>query len=228
MINGNLSAVTKDTEERTRKNILKKPEQKLICFLVVRIPLYISSNILTLIGFLGYVITAASLVLARHHNHSGFIFIGILGIFINWFGDSLDGRLAYFRGKPRKWFGFTLDFITDWFGIIVIGAGFIVYLSDNNLYGFFLVTFYAWAMMQALIKYRLTNQYVIDAGGMFGPTEMRIVLCIFLCLEYFWHGIIVSCSIFGICALFIINMINFVQLLKEAHKKDQHELSTRL
>ena len=50
-------------------------------------------------------------------------------LIINWFGDSLDGRLAYYRNKPRKWYGFSLDITVDWFTTLLIGAGYAIYTS---------------------------------------------------------------------------------------------------
>jgi hypothetical protein len=109
MINNNLkqqnsNASLKITGDRRRTNILKKPEQRLLAFLVQHIPLWISSDMLTVIGLVGSMITASSFVLALYV-HRGWLLLGILGFAVNWFGDSLDGRVAYFRNKPRKWYG---------------------------------------------------------------------------------------------------------------------------
>jgi hypothetical protein len=42
----------------------------------------------------------------------------------------MDGRLAYYRNRPKKLYGFTLDITIDWIGIILIGVGFIVYAKE--------------------------------------------------------------------------------------------------
>jgi phosphatidylserine synthase len=44
--------------------------------------------------------------------------MGYFGFAINWFGDSLDGRIAYYRNTPRKWYGFALDCIMDWLSLV--------------------------------------------------------------------------------------------------------------
>ena len=75
--------------------------------------------------FVGSLITCGSFV-AAHYFGISYLLFSLLGLFINWFGDSLDGRLAYYRNKPRKWFGFTLDLIVDWLGTILMGLGFMV------------------------------------------------------------------------------------------------------
>lgn len=112
--------------DRTRTNLLKKQEEMAISWLVQRIPSFITSNMLTGIGFFGNMIVCASFVLASFFSRS-FLLLGLLGFAISWFGDSLDGRLAYFRNKPRRKYGFTLDITIDWLSIILIGLGYIIY-----------------------------------------------------------------------------------------------------
>jgi phosphatidylglycerophosphate synthase len=67
---------------------------------------------LTFIGVSGSLIVLSGFILAVYV-HKNYLLLGVPGFVINWFGDSLDGRLAYFRKKPRKWYGFTLDLVTD-------------------------------------------------------------------------------------------------------------------
>ena len=93
--------------DRTRTNLLKKQEEMAISWLVQRIPSFITSNMLTGIGFFGNMIVCASFILASFYSRS-FLLLGLIGFAISWFGDSLDGRLAYYRNKPRRKYGFTL------------------------------------------------------------------------------------------------------------------------
>ena len=55
-----LNIIAKD---RKRTNILKSSEQKLIAYLVQKVPLWINSDGLTAIGFFGNVMVASSIVL---------------------------------------------------------------------------------------------------------------------------------------------------------------------
>ena len=87
-------------EGRNRTNIFKTSEQKFIAYLVQRMPKWLSSDMLTAIGFLGSILTFASFLLA-FYIHPTFLLLGVLGYFICWFGDSLDGRIAYYRHIPR-------------------------------------------------------------------------------------------------------------------------------
>jgi hypothetical protein len=52
------------THDRERTNILKNLEQKTLVFLVQRIPSWLKSDGLTLIGFIGSLVVLASFILA--------------------------------------------------------------------------------------------------------------------------------------------------------------------
>lgn len=79
-------------EGRNRTNLFKDSEQKFIAYLVQRMPKWLSSDMLTAIGFLGSLMTFASFVFA-FYVHPTFLLLGVLGYFVSWFGDSLDGRI---------------------------------------------------------------------------------------------------------------------------------------
>ena len=217
----NTNALEKITKDRNRTNILKKYEQQLLAYLVQRIPSWISSDMLTGIGFVGSIITSCSFILALYFQRE-WLLVGILGFFINWFGDSLDGRLAYYRNRPRKWYGFSLDCIIDWLSNILIGFGYIIYSGSKNgeLIGFGFVVFYGWAMMMALLRYKITNQYIIDSG-ILGPTEVRVIISIALALEVIFPGTIIYSGLTACITLLIFNIKDFLQLLKMADLRDK-------
>ncbi|MDR1338816.1 MAG: CDP-alcohol phosphatidyltransferase [Prevotellaceae bacterium] len=225
-MNNTENALSKITRDRERTNLLKKYEQNTLAFLVQHIPSWINSDALTAIGLTGSFATAASFVLAFYF-HRIFLLFGILGFAINWFGDSLDGRLAYYRNKPRKWYGFTLDFTVDWLTNILIGLGYIIYVGGKwELLGFGFVVLYGWAMMTALLRYKIINKYTIDSG-LLSPTEVRIIISLFLMLEVIWQGSIVYCGILACAVLFVINIIDSLKLLKVADNRDKEEKSEK-
>jgi hypothetical protein len=211
--------------DRKRTNLLKKYEQKLISFLVAHIPSWVSPDMLTSTALFGGFIILVGFILATNINKL-FLLISIAGFIIDWFGDSLDGNLAYFRNKPRKWYGFSLDYVIDWLIIIFIGAGYMVYLEGIwKWLGFCFVAFYGWAIIISLVRYKVTNQYIIDSG-IFGPTEVRGGLILFLLLEILCKGTL-AYSTAIICSIFlIVNILDFIKLLKEADQKDIQEKLT--
>ena len=209
-------------EGRNRTNILKRYEQPALAFLVRHIPSWMNSDMLTAIGLAGGLIITAAFVMATCF-HRSFLLLCIWGFAINWLGDSLDGRLAYFRSKPRKWYGFALDLTADWLTTVFIGCGYIVYVGGEwELLGFGFVVLYGWAMMTNLLRYKITGVYMIDSG-LFGPTEVRIIISIILLAEVVFEDFIIYSSIFVCIILFIINLTDTLKLLKLADCRDKKE-----
>jgi len=210
------------SQDRARTNILRKYEQKTIAYLVQRIPSWISSNMLTGIGFFGSFIILLSFVLATYFGEI-YLLLGVFGFMVCWFGDSLDGRIAYYRNKQRKWYGFALDITADWIGIVLMGWGFVIYIDNSwEIVGFCFVVLYGWEMLTTMLRYKITNTYSIDSG-LFGPTEVRIVISMILILEVVLKGSILYSSALACVLLFITNIIDTNKLLKMANDRDTEE-----
>lgn len=228
-INGKTSSQSKIREvlesisrDRTRTNLLRAAEQATLAFLVQRIPARISSNMLTAVGFFGSLIVFLSFILATYIDRT-YLLLGVLGFMISWFGDSLDGRTAYFRKKPRKLYGFVLDITIDWISIITIGCGYLVYSEGVwELLGYGFVVMYGWEMIIALLRYKITGKYSIDSGK-FGPTEARIVVSIIMVAEVLFQGSINFSSVVAVLALFIINIYDTRRLLKVSDDIDKND-----
>lgn len=215
------------SKERGRTNLFKEIEQRTIAFLVQRIPSWINSDMLTAIGFLGSIIILLSFVLAARVNET-YLLIGVLGFMVSWFGDSLDGRLAYYRKIPRKWYGFTLDLTVDWLGIILMGLGFMIYANEAwKIVGFGFVVLYGWEIITALIRYKVTDKYAIDSGKL-GPTEARIIISLILIFEVIFKGSILYSSVIACVVLFIVNIIDTMKILKLADARDTEEKETKI
>ncbi|MFZ4725938.1 MAG: CDP-alcohol phosphatidyltransferase family protein [Paludibacter sp.] len=212
--------------DRHRTNILKNIEQKSIAYLVQRIPSWISSDMLTAIGFFGNIIIFFSFVLAAYV-HVAYLILASLGFAISWFGDSLDGRIAYYRNIPRKWYGLSLDITIDWIGIVLMCTGFIVYVEGMwKLIGFVFVVLYGWEMISTLVRYKITNKYSIDSG-LFGPTEVRIIISGILILEVFLKDSILVSGTIACVLLFISCVVDTFKLLKLADIQDKEELEKK-
>jgi len=187
--------------DRPRTNLLKRQEEMAISWLVQRIPAFITSNMLTGIGFFGNMIVCGSFILASFFNRN-FLLLGLLGFAVSWFGDSLDGRLAYYRNKPRKKYGFTLDITIDWISIILIGLGYIVYAEGTwKLLGYGFVVLYGWEIIIALIRFSITGRYSIDSGKV-GPTEVRIIIGLIMIAEVLFPGSLNYSAFVVVIALF--------------------------
>lgn len=207
------------SQDRKRTNILHDQEIALIAYLVERIPRWVTSNMLTSLGLAGNLLVALFMCIASVYG-SWWLLLTPLAFFINWFGDSLDGRLAYYRKKPRKWFGFCLDIVVDWIGIIAIGLGYYTYvLPEWKIIGFIFVVLYGAEMIISQLRYKVTDKYSIDSG-LLGPTEVRIILAILFCMDFFvpgsihWIGLAVS------IVLLLSFISDFRKLLALADERD--------
>lgn len=212
--------------DRTRTNLLKKQEEIAISWLVKRIPSFITSNMLTGIGFFGNMIVSASFILAAQFSRT-FLLLGLVGFAISWFGDSLDGRLAYYRNKPRKKYGFTLDITIDWISIILIGFGYLIYADGPwKMLGYGFVVLYGWEMIIALIRLYITGKYSIDSGKM-GPTEVRIIIGLIMIAEVLLPGSLNYSALVVVTALFLVNVIDTRHMLRVADDIDKKELKEK-
>lgn len=221
--NGNQKRIFQD---RKRTNILSVPEQKTIFFLVKRVPAFITSNMLTGIGLAGSVMVLIGFILATYVDRE-YLLLGVVGLAINWLGDSLDGRIAYYRNTPRKWFGFSLDIIMDWIGTVLIGLGYMVYVENEyELIAFVFVVLYGWAMIISQLRYKITDKYTIDSG-IVGPTEVRVLISLMLVLEVIFPA---SLKFFGLVmcvVLLIIDIVDTNKLLKLGDVRDQAETAAK-
>jgi phosphatidylglycerophosphate synthase len=208
--------------DRKRTNILKRAEQLTIVFLLPKVPKFISPNLLTLLGTLGSGFVFLAFVLGTY-SANWYLLLGIIGLVINWLGDSLDGRLAYYRNIPRRWYGFALDIIADWIGIVLIGFGYYIYAKNGTqVLAFAFVALYGWSIIISQLRYKITDQYSIDSG-LVGPTELRFIIALILITEVLFPGSITYLAGLITIALFLINTIDSFKLLKLGDLKDKNQ-----
>jgi phosphatidylglycerophosphate synthase len=212
--------------DRERTNILRSTERAAVYFLVKRIPEFVTPNMLTGVGMVGSVMVLLAFILATNFG-SNYMLLAIAGIGVNWLGDSLDGRLAYFRNIPRKWYGFSLDMIMDWISVVLIGFGYIIYAKEMyELLAFAFVSLYGWSMIISLIRYKITGKFIIDSG-IVGPAELKVIISFIFLLEVLIPGSIHYC-IMAICIiLLLINLIDTNQLLNMGDLRDKVEKTSK-
>ncbi|WP_276090238.1 CDP-alcohol phosphatidyltransferase family protein [Pedobacter sp. JY14-1] len=209
-------------QDRKRTNVLRTAEQATISFLVKKVPSFVTSNMLTSIGTVGSLIVMAGFILAAYIDRH-YLLLGIAGLAINWLGDSLDGRVAYYRNIPRKWYGFSLDIIMDWISTVLIGLGYMVYARNAyELIAFVFVVLYGWAMIISQLRYKITDIYSIDSGFV-GPTEVRIILACIMILEAIFGNLIEYFAAAMCLILFVINIAETRKLLQYGDMRDAAE-----
>jgi len=213
------------SQDRERSNILKKAEARAIQFLCAHMPRWVYPDLLTAIGFSGSLVICAGLWLAKHRDRY-FLLLSIFGLAVHWFGDSLDGRLAYYRKTPRKWYGWALDINVDWTSACFIGLGFYFYLATFKIVAFVFVVAYGGSMIVALLRYRITEKYTIDTF-MFGPTELRILLATVLLVEIYRPDTLLQFGFVGSLILVLINLADSYKVLKLADQRDRNQQTAK-
>ena len=114
------------------------------------------------------------------------LWFAILGYFIQWFGDSMDGSLARWRKIERPKYGYFIDHSVDGLVILLImaGIGWSPYVRMDvalfALAGYLLLSIHAYFRRRVLGELKLSYMF----GG---PTELRFVL-IGLTLAMMWLG----------------------------------------
>ena len=90
---------TKTVSEHSREqtSVLATIEKRVLIWLAERLPEWVTSDQLTLLGFLAMAMAGLSYWAAQWDERALFLVVAALGL--NWFGDSLDGTLARVRNK---------------------------------------------------------------------------------------------------------------------------------
>ena len=85
---------------RIQTSILNPLEKKVLVWLAGRMPAWVTSDMLTVVGFIGALIIAAGYALSNLNLN--WLWLSCFGFLVNWFGDSLDGSVARVRNTQRK------------------------------------------------------------------------------------------------------------------------------
>jgi phosphatidylglycerophosphate synthase len=150
-------------------------EKRALQWMAERAPKWVSSDQLTLMGFCAQVGAGAFYALSRYNRYA--LLLVIVCVVLNWLGDSMDGTLARVRRQQRPRYGFYVDHMADVFGAtaLMCGLGFSGFLHWQTAVAM-LVAFLLLSSESYLATYTLTCFQL--SQGIFGPTEIRILLII--------------------------------------------------
>ena len=170
-----MATATFQEAERKQLSMLAKVEKKTLVWLARRMPPWVTSDHLTLLGFVAMFFAGLGYWAASWDRRA--LLAVIFALAVNWFGDSLDGTLARVRNRLRPRYGFYVDHITDAIGTFFLMGGLALssymspYIAMGLMIAYFLLS----------IEVYLTT-YTVGAFHLsfwsFGPTELRILLCI--------------------------------------------------
>jgi phosphatidylglycerophosphate synthase len=161
--------------KREQTSILAPLERAALRVLARRMPQWVNSDHLSLLGLVAMFL--AGVFYAASGLNANWLHVVNLCIFLNWFGDSLDGTLARFRDRQRPRYGFYVDHIIDTFGTMFLIFGLAVSgFMTERVAAAVLVVFLMLAINSYLAAYSL-GIFKISHGKL-GPTEIRLVLII--------------------------------------------------
>ncbi len=160
---------------RVNRALTASVEKRALQWMAQRAPRWVTADQLTLLGLGAQLGAAVCYALARLNR------IALLGVIVclilNWLGDSMDGTLARARQQQRPRYGFYVDHMVDIFGsaALMFGLGCSGLLHWQTAMAM-LVAFLLLAAESYLATYTLDSFEL--SQGIFGPTEIRILLVI--------------------------------------------------
>jgi len=164
-----------DNMTRDLGSILSGVEKRCLVWMAQRMPKWVNSDHLTALGLLGMLGAGLSFWAATDQPLA--LFGVVIFLFLNWFGDSLDGTLARVRNAQRPKYGYYVDHIVDVFGTFFLIGG--LGLSS------FMSLPIAAALMVVYLMVASEIYLAAYAVGTFrihfmklGPTELRILFAI--------------------------------------------------
>lgn len=160
---------------REQTSVLAPLERAALQGLVRRMPARINSDHLSLLGLVAMFL--AGVFYAGSGRNPLLLHLVNVCIFLNWFGDSLDGTLARARNKQRPRYGFYVDHIIDAFGILAVVCGLALSglmtwtIALAVLVVYFLISIDVYLATYTIGTFRISFYKI-------SPTELRVLLAI--------------------------------------------------
>lgn len=167
-----MNSEEKHQAKRIQTSILNPYEKKVLVYLAERMPAWVTSDMLTLVGFFGALIVAAGYALSNLS--LSWLWLACFGFFVNWFGDSLDGSLARVRNTQRKTYGFFIDHNIDVINECIMFMGVGLSPLVNMTFMMAVLVGYLMLSVYVYIDCYLKGEHRLTYGGM-GPTEFRLI-----------------------------------------------------
>lgn len=170
---------------RIQNSVLNSAEKKALVWVAERLPKWIVSDTLTLVGIFGAVMIAVGFILCG--KNINWLWLSVAGFLVNWFGDSLDGTLARVRGTQRPVYGYYLDHTVDIINeaLMFTGMG-LSYLMRLDV-ALVIFILYLCLTLNVSINAHLKSEFKLTYGKL-GPTEFRVIACLILILIIFIPG----------------------------------------
>jgi len=169
---------------RVNNSFLATRERSVLLWLAARTPSGVTPDHLTWLGLAGALLVLLGFVACRAS--PWFVSIAVLGLLLNWVGDSLDGTLARYRKIERPDYGYFLDHSCDLISqtFIFVGLGlspyFTLFSALLALSMYLLMTSFTYLKVLVLKTHHLSYYGV-------GATELRLLVMAWA-LFALWYG----------------------------------------
>lgn len=215
---------------RVNRGLLAQPEARILDILVIRLPAWVSPDMLSGLGIFGAVLGSLGFALAL----TSWLSLGLVGVgcLLNWLGDSLDGRLARHRRIERKFQGFILDNGVDLIAYLLLALGFALSGLVSLPVPFLLLSLYVLLSNLALARLIITGVHDLAIDSI-GTTELRVAFLILAVLLFIFPGFfqalipLLDLSVLDFLSLFwaCVMLTNFILVLRRdihlARKADE-------
>jgi len=216
----------RDEQNAINTGLTAHAEEKAKEWICPRIPQWVNSDMLTVLGFLSSFIIAVGFILGFANRW--YLLLVIIGLILNWFGDSFDGSLARYRHKTRPNYGYYIDHITDGLTITVLGLGLGLSGFVRVEIALAFIIMYLMLMMHVELVTYVENEFKYSFG-LFGPTEFRIigillaVVMFFIPVKYFdiWGYTLTQYDLFATFAVVVMFIILISSIVSKGVELDK-------
>ena len=161
------------THVREHRSILAAAEKRLLIFIAERLPRGINSDHLTSLALAAMGLAGAAFAAARWDRRA--LWLVVVALALNWFGDSLDGTLARVRRAERPRYGFYVDHVLDIAGATLLFGGLACSPFIAPSIALTLLIAYLLVAGEVFLATAVRGVFKMSVGGI-GPTELRIIL----------------------------------------------------
>lgn len=159
---------------RVNAAITASAERRVLLWLAARMPAWVGSDHLTVVALLAMVAAGVSYWVAGHV-HAGALWLVVVSLAVNWFGDSLDGTLARVRSQQRPRYGYYVDHVVDCIGATFLFGGIAVSGYMHPLVAIGVLAAYLLVSAETYLATHVLTAFRMSRFGV-GPTELRVIL----------------------------------------------------
>ena len=195
---------------RIHQSWLARSERRMLTWLAANMPAWVTPDRLTMLGLFGALLAGLSYVGTAYSPRM--LLLACFGLVLNWFGDSLDGSLARYRGIERPRYGFFVDHSADVVSQILIffGLGLSAYMRFDM--ALLALLSYWLAALYTFIRAVATRVFQISYLGV-GPTEIRLGLVLYTLALPLMNALVIETPIGRMAPIDDIVLVTFCAVL---------------